>query len=264
MAIPNFRGKHRFESLCAPEQFLRYMRAAGRLPERHRLPRAAVLLFDQTLSDHAARRFGARRVSCLHGRAFIIDKPRPRVALLSGFGIGAPALAAFLEEMIALGARRFIGVGTAGGLREGMKAGDFVLCSGAIRDEGTSHHYLRPSLSVAPSEALNLKLRHQFKRLRVPYSEGGTWTTDAPYRETPQEVRHYRSLGVATVEMEAAALFAVAKYRGAQAAAVFSISDVLSDTGWNPQFCSSKTKAGFNILLNLAIGAHRAKWACPA
>ena len=167
MAIPNFRGKHRFESLCTPEQFLGYMRAKGRLPARIRLPRAAVVLLDQSLSNQAARHLGARRVSCLHGRVFILDKATPRIALLSGFGIGAPALAAFLEEMISLGARRFIGVGEAGGLREDMKAGDLVLCSEAIRDEGTSHHYLRHSLSVAPSTALNLRLRHQFKRLRV-------------------------------------------------------------------------------------------------
>ena len=258
MAIPNFKGKHRFESLCTPEQFLDDMRAKGRLPARIRLPRAAVVLFDRSLSNQAARNLGARRVSCLHGQAFIIDKARPRVALLSGFGIGAPALAAFLEEMIARGARRFIGVGEAGGLRGDMKAGDLVLCSEAIRDEGTSHHYLRPSVSVAPSKALNLRLRQQFKRLRIPYSEGPTWTIDAPYRETRQEVRHCRSLGVATVEMEAAALFAVAKYRGAQAAAVFSISDVLSDSGWNPRFGSKENKAGLKILLNLAIGAHRA------
>jgi purine-nucleoside phosphorylase len=58
--------------------------------------------------------------------------------------------------------------------------------------------------------------------------------------------------------MEAAALFAVAKYRGAQAAAAFSISDVLSDSGWNQRFGSKETKAGLKILLNLAIGAHRA------
>lgn len=258
MAIPNFQGKHRFDSLCTPGQFLRYMRAKGHLPARIRLPQAAVVLFDQSLSNQAARHLGARRVSCLHGQVFIIDKARPRIALLSGFGIGAPALAAFLEEMIALGATRFIAVGEAGGLREDMKAGDLILCSEAIRDEGTSPHYLRPSLSVAPSTALNVKLRHQFKRLRVQYSQGATWTTDAPYRETRQEVRYYRSLGVATVEMEAAALFAVASYRGAQAAAVFSISDVLSDSGWNPRFGSKETKAGLNILLNLAIRAHRA------
>ena len=258
MGIPNFQGKHRFESLCTPEQFLRYTRAEGHLPARIRLPRAAVLLFDQSLSNQAARHLGARCVSRLHGQVFILDKVKPRVALLSGFGIGAPALAAFLEEMIALGAKRFIGVGTAGGLRGDMKAGDLVLCSEAIRDEGTSHHYLRPSLSIAPSTALNLKLRQQFKRLRVQYSEGATWTTDAPYRETRQEVRHYQTLGVATVEMEAAALFAVAKYRGVQAAAVFAISDVLSGSDWNPRFESSETKAGLMNLLNLAIRAHRA------
>ena len=234
-----------------------YMRAERRLSAEVRLPPAAVILLDESLPGQAAQRYGAKLVCDLHGQAFILDKVKPPVALLTGFGIGAPALATYLEEMITLGARRFIAVGTAGGLREGMKAGDLILCSKAIRDEGTSHHYLCPSLWVAPSTSLSLRLRRQFTRHQVSFSEGATWTTDAPYRESCREVRHYRSLGVVTVEMEAAALFAVAKCRRVQAAAAFSISDVLSDSSWDQHFRSLEAEAGLDTLLDLAIRALR-------
>ena len=96
-------------------------------------------------------------------------------------------------------------------IQEGLKPGDLVLCDAAIRDEGVSHHYLPPGrLATAPVEAtaaLGAAMReagHQFRT-------GTSWTIDTPYRETLDEVRHYQAEGVLCVEMEAAALFAVAE-----------------------------------------------------
>ena len=68
------------------------------------------------------------------------------------------------------------------------------------------------------------------------FRRGATWTIDTPYRETVEEVRHYRREGVLTVEMEAAALFAVAAVRGVEAASVFVLSDLLGETEWTPEF----------------------------
>jgi purine-nucleoside phosphorylase len=87
---------------------------------------------------------------------------------------------------------------------------------------------------------------HSFKR-------GTTWTIDAPYRETAEELRHYRDEGVLTVEMEAAAVFAVAQHRGVQAAAGFVLSDTLTDTDWTPDFGSPEILRGLDILVTAAI-----------
>jgi uridine phosphorylase len=85
------------------------------------------------------------------------------------------------------------------------------------------------------------------------YKRGATWTIDAPFRETTEELRHYREDGVLTVEMEAAALFAVAQHRRFDAAAAFVLSDTLSDAEWIPDFGAPEIVVGLDILVEAAI-----------
>lgn len=101
-----------------------------------------------------------------------------------------------------------------------------------MRDEGTSHHYAPPRRWAEPDETLFAALRRALPEAVV----GRSWTTDAPYRETVQEIVSYRDEGVLTVEMEAAALFTVSHAVGIQAATVFCISDVLHGVEWEPHF----------------------------
>jgi purine-nucleoside phosphorylase len=84
---------------------------------------------------------------------------------------------------------------------------------------------------------------------------GGTWTIDTPYRETAAEARHYQDEGILTVEMEAAAVFAVAEHRSVEAAAAFAVSDSLADLAWNPQFDSAETQAGLDAIFEAAVSA---------
>jgi uridine phosphorylase len=87
------------------------------------------------------------------------------------------------------------------------------------------------------------------------YQTGTSWTIDAPYRETVAEVRHYQAEGVLCVEMEAAALFAVASVRGVHLASAFVISDSLADLEWNPQFHGDEVQAGLVTLYEAAVAA---------
>ncbi len=130
-----------------------------------------------------------------------------------------------LEELIALGGNYFLNVGTA----RGLKQRGVYLCTKAFRDEGTSYHYTQHGRCSYPDKALTLKLGTAIKETEMHFDEGATWTIDAPYRETKLEVNQYSALGVATVEMEVSALFAVAKYRKAKVAAVWVISDILGN-----------------------------------
>lgn len=92
-----------------------------------------------------------------------------------------------------------------------------MVCDRAIRDEGTSHHD-RPDATYAyPCPDLTASLCAAIRHNGLPFQMETTWTTDAPYRETVEEIIRYRAEGVVTVEMEAAALFAVAQYRGVSA-----------------------------------------------
>lgn len=129
-------------------------------------------------------------------------------------GVGASLSAAFLEEAIALGATKFIACGGAGVLKSDIVLGHAVVAEAAVRDEGTSYHYLPPSREVEPSPSAVRALVATLEAHEVPYIMGKTWTTDAVYRETPAKIARRRAEGCVTVEMEAAAFFAVAQFRG--------------------------------------------------
>ena len=128
-------------------------------------------------------------------------------------GIGAPLAAGLLEENIARGCRKFIVCGGAGVLNSEIAVGHVVVPISAVRDEGTSYHYLPPAREVHALPEAVAAIEAVLERHRIPYVVGKTWTTDAFYRETPAKVQLRRDEGCLTVEMEAAALFAVARFR---------------------------------------------------
>ncbi len=149
--------------------------------------------------------------------------------------IGAPTVAIVIEELAARGTTAVIGVGYAGGLGSGLRLGDLVICTEAVRDEGTSHHYLPADTPARPDPSLCALLQSHLPAAR----RGATWTTDAPYRETVEEVAAHGAAGVLTVEMEAAALFAAATVCGARAAAAFCVSDLLGAEPWEHAFTAA-------------------------
>ena len=124
-------------------------------------------------------------------------------------GIGAPLAAGFLEETIALGCRKFVACGGAGVLDRSISVGHLIIPTSAVRDEGTSYHYLPPGREVTPDPLATQAIQAVLEAHQVPYMLAKTWTTDAFYRETPGKVQRRKAEGCLTVEMEAAAFFAV-------------------------------------------------------
>jgi len=96
--------------------------------------------------------------------------------------VGAPAAVAILESVVALGARKIIGCGGAGIVREGFDVGHVIVPTGAIRDEGTSHHYARFDHDVEPHPAALAAIDAELTDAGVPHDRGITWTTDAFFR----------------------------------------------------------------------------------
>jgi uridine phosphorylase len=148
-------------------------------------------------------------------------------------GLTAPFAAGLLEEVICLGSRKFVACGGAGVLVPTIAVGHVVVPTAAVRDEGTSYHYLPPGREVAPSAEAVAAIETVLKRREVPYLTGKTWTTDAVYRETPEKVRHRREEGCLTVEMEAAAFFAVAAFRGVTFGQILYGGDDVSGDEWD-------------------------------
>jgi uridine phosphorylase len=167
---------------------------------------------------------------------------------LTTLRMGAPAAVMACEELIACGAKSFIVVGAAGSLQPDLPIGSVTLPTAAIREEGTSHHYLPPELPATASPELSAALHEACLQAGVDARAGLHWTTDAPYREHKTKIEAYREAGVLSVDMEVSALYVLAQHRGVQCASVLAISDELYEP-YNlgfiaPEFLNAVTKIG--------------------
>lgn len=156
-------------------------------------------------------------------------------------GVGAPLAAGFLEEIIALGSKKFIACGGAGVLAPAIAVGHIIVPFSAIRDEGTSYHYLPPGREVSASPEGVAAIQKTLEKHHCDYLLAKTWTTDGLYRETTAKVRERRAEGCITVEMEAAAFFAVAQFRGVQFAQLLYGGDDLSNEQWDSRHWDEHT-----------------------
>lgn len=148
-------------------------------------------------------------------------------------GVGAPLAAAFLEELIALGCRDFIACGGCGVLDGAIGLGQVVVPATAVRDEGTSYHYLPPGREAAAAPTAVQAIEQALQKHHVPYIVGKTWTTDGIYRETPTRIARRRAEGCHVVEMESAAFFAVAQFRGVRFGQLLYGGDDLTGDSWD-------------------------------
>jgi uridine phosphorylase len=255
MPVPLDPAKYQSSPFFNPGDFLDYMRRIGRLGDEA-APEAVILSYQRSLFEHV---IGSRPTTPPAGyfanELRYLDDFGGKIAIGGRFGIGAPAAAVMIEELIAFGVKRFVSVGTAGSLRADLPPGSLIVCDSALRDEGSSYHYLPGGAPVYPSEALTKRLAAALTRRGLAFGKGKTWTTDAIYRETAAEVIRYRDEGVMVVEMEAAALFAVARFRGVEIAACFSVSDTLAELQWRPEFHAETTSDGLEDLFAAAIEA---------
>jgi len=252
MPYPNYPDKYKAESVLNPQDILAYRRRLGSLPGVP--PPAAILLcLQHGLPERLRRRFPLRRVGRLMGDLYLLKRSGGRVGVMANFGIGAPLMAALCEELIAWGARRLVSMTWAGGLQPDLRPGDIVVCNQAIRDEGTSHHYLPPGRQVQADDRLVAALVSALQEGGWACRTGVTWTTDAPYRETREEVLQYQAEGVQTVEMESAALLAVAKARGVQATTVCVVGDSLANLRWEAPPDTRVVERGLEAVYAAAI-----------
>ena len=257
MAFPQFSGKQDLTPYLSPDQWVTYLRMAHGWEGLPQL-RGVVLTFSPGLFDRIAAGPGWRELESPLTSShsfYLLGAGVDAVGLLGRFGIGAPAAANRLEDLAAEGIRRFIAIGLAGALQPEMGIGDLVVCTEAVRDDGVSHHYLPATAPALPSPGLTDRLAGELARAQRPLHRGPTWTIDAPYRETVEELQHYRELGVLTVEMEAAALAAVAEVRGVEFAAAFTVSDSLAGATWSPHFADPIVASGLNLLAEAAVRA---------
>ena len=189
-------------------------------------------MLDQTVQEQNAR--VAAEVNWEDGphRIYEIQVGGRRVAFFHP-GVGAPMAAGMLEEAIAFGCRKFIVAGGCGVLNQEIAVGHLMVVSSAVRDEGLSYHYLPPGREIEADPLGMAALETVLLRRKLPYLTGKTWTTDAPYRETRPKIAARQAEGCLTVEMEAASLMAVARFRGVPLGQVLYGGDDVSGEQWD-------------------------------
>ncbi len=248
MPFPNFPHKHHHDALITPEKFFAQHNKSVLRPKS--IPESIIICYNSRFFKQFQE---LGRLQLIHHDTFLLPRTRRKLAVMKLTGIGAPHAVTRLEEWIALGTKRFLAVGSAGGLQKNLRIGDIVLCTKAIRDEGTSHHYLKPGKYAFPSQKLTRHIRRTLQKLRIPYRAGASWTVDAPYRETVAEMRQYQKEGVLTVEMEASALFVVAQVRKVTLASLMVVSDILVDKDWKADFYGKRLLTSAKKVVSVAL-----------
>jgi uridine phosphorylase len=192
MPFPNLVGKHAGDPYVTARRLLGYHQAQGNARDGA-APRAVIITWQARLEARVRERRGHQELPG-PGVGAVLLRVAPDLGL-ARLPIGAPAAAIAVEELSARGAELFIGIGAAGGIGQRLAAGDLVVCSAALRDEGTSYHYAPPQPFAWPDPELTARLRAALPTA----AHGPSWTTDAPYRETAEEIARYGAEGILTV-----------------------------------------------------------------
>lgn len=225
--IPTYGDKYDAEALFTPAEVIE---AQGGDPHTE-IPPVAVLTFQTPLFEWIREERAGDPIPIVRSQE--VYPVSDTVGVVGDFGIGAPVTAAVAENLIATGAEVLCIVGGGAALQHDIQPTDAIVADRAIRDEGVSYHYLPPEAEATATPALADHLEAAFRESDLDTHRGTTWTTSAFYRETVDEVAHYAEQGVVSAEMEAAALFAVAEFRGVESAAAFDVGDLLTDEEWD-------------------------------
>lgn len=237
------------DPVLKPSDLLAYRRAYGQLSD-FPPPRAVIFCPQKSLAGYMLRRYSARRIKGFLGDFYLLKRPGGQIAISTNFGIGAPVIAGLTDEFAAVGVKKFALIGMAGGLQPDMNTGSLVISTNAIRGEGVSRHYLPAHPTVNSSEDFVRGLIEILTKQKHSHFVGTTWTTDAPFRELRRDVIEHQQKGVLGVDMEAAAMLAVAASLNLPAVAAFSIADQLSDGHWRMASDLRPAQRGLAILFD--------------
>lgn len=213
---PILRNKHHGEpSAFTPESLLREARRQKNVPNTP-VPEICVLDPDGDIVRYLRNVGQARSVAgwvCYHSTMDCFEHDGRDFGIV-GCAVGAPYAVLVAEQLFASGCRLLLSITSSGQVTSLRSPPYFILIERALRDEGTSYHYLPTGSEYSEADPSMLEIADSaLANVGDPVERGATWTTDAPYRETPQAICAARAEGILAVEMEAAALYAFAEAR---------------------------------------------------
>jgi len=227
---PILRHKnHAAPSVFAPDGLLREARRQKGLSEE-RVPELCLLDPYGDIVRHLNATGAARPVAawaCYHSDMHGFDIGGRRVGIV-GCAVGAPYAVLVAEQMFASGCRLLLSITSSGELVRLGPRPYFVLVERALRDEGTSYHYLPAEDYAQADPGLLARLNAAIAGCGPVVHRGATWTTDAPFRETAEVIERGNALGLAAIEMESAALYALAAARGLPIACLAHVTNAMA------------------------------------
>jgi uridine phosphorylase len=230
------------------------VRAARSVPDRP-LPPVCFLEFDGDLTDALLAQgllIQHDAWACFHTTMYTLDLHGMQCGMIPRT-IGGPYAVLIAEQLAAAGVRLVVGLTSAGRISPRLPIPCLVVADAAVRDEGTSHHYLPPAPIVNTPTAITTILASALSQTGWPVRTGLVWTTDAPYRETQSQIDYWATQNVLAVEMQAASLFAFATARGADVAVIAMVSNAVNHDG--PQFNTGTHDDGYSVLKATALAA---------
>ena len=225
-------------------------------------PKVGVTCFSQKLFDQLVDKFEVEEIALSsngNGKVpvYKINYEGHEIALFMS-RLGAPACVVQYEELFVKGLEKIVVFGTCGVLDKNIDDLAIIIPNAAVRDEGTSYHYMKTSEEVE----VNPKYQDEFIKLLdehgYSYVVGKAWTTDAPYRETRKKVEDRKKQGCICVDMECSAISALAKFRNKEVFQFFYAADNLDSAKWdkrslgNTEKLSDKEKIGL-LAINMAL-----------
>jgi uridine phosphorylase len=230
-ALPLFTHALEASSAFTPDRLMDAVRSERRLAHE-KVPPLCVLDFDGDVSDRLSAEGVTSRLeswACFHTSMGVLELDGVQCGVVPRT-IGGPYAVLVAEQLHAAGARLIVGLTSAGRISQALPLPSIVVVDSAVRDEGTSLHYVTPEPVIqTPARALIPVLAGELAAVNAEVRVGRVWTTDAPYRETAPQIERWASGGVLAVEMQAAALFAFAQARGAVVAVVALVSNGPND-----------------------------------
>jgi purine-nucleoside phosphorylase len=225
-------------------------------------PKIGITFFSKKLMDRYIETFKLEKIAEItnangHEPVYKINYKGTDIALFMS-RVGAPACTVGYEEVTVMGIEKLIMFGTCGVLDRNIEDLAIIIPTHAIRDEGTSYHYLKSSREIEVNKKYKKEFEEILKHNNISYVEGKVWTTDAPYRETRDKVLKRKEEGCVCVDMECSAMNAVAEFRNKDLFQFFYAADNLDSNKWdkrslgNDDRLSEKEKIIY-LALELAI-----------
>lgn len=231
------------------------IKAINNVQKTENFPKTIIIVFTEKFCSLFLDKYNATEIGCLKagGHKFPVYQFEYKGVQLGFFRtiIGGAGASAFLEELIALGAERFIYFGSCGALDKEIAEGNLLVPVSAYRDEGVSYHYAKASdyLEIKSAPQL-IKI---FEDMCLPYNTTKTWTTDAFYRETVRNLDLRKKEGCGVVEMECASIMSVGQFRKKEVYQFLYAADCLDDGNWDKRILGNMPEDLRERILLVAI-----------